>query len=264
MNRFAKGAAVAVIALTPMACAAPGGSAGSGGSSTSGGGSTLSSVFGTAPEDESKLSPAERRLREDNRIYNETILGGAVQGAVQGALVGLVVGLSSGGSLSDGLAGAAIGAAAGGVVGGIDGWMVANRQEAANKKVREIDLATDKVLAENRKMQQSLDNIDTVIAQTTRDIRTARNGYRRQTVSLDEMRAREARAARNLEQTEELIEKFEDRQAEQERIAEQLRKDGHNTAQIDREIAETRRQIAERERAREILAAELEQQAIAA
>ena len=77
-------------------------------------------------------------------------------------------------------------------------------------------------------------------------------------------RAREARARANLEQTEALIEKLEDRQVEQEEIAGSLRNDGHNTREIDREIAETRRLIREREEERELLAAELDREVIQA
>lgn len=248
MHMIFKAASVAIIASLPVACAQPGGSG--------------PSIFSSA-ESEQNLTPAERRLRRDNQIYNETLLGGVAQGAIVGALFGAIVGLSSG-KLKNAVQGAAIGAAAGGVVGGLDGWRVATRQEAANKNIREIELATDKVVAENRAMQQSLDNIDVVIAATTRNLRTARDGYRANTVSLDEMRAREARARSNVKQTEELIEKLEDRQQEQEEIARSLRTDGHNTREIDTEIAETRRQIRERERERELLAAELDREVIRA
>ena len=247
MHMIFKAASVAIIAAMPVACAQPGGGP---------------TIFASA-DDEANLTPAERRLRRDNQIYNETILGGAAQGAVVGALLGAIVGLSSG-KLENAAEGALIGAAAGGVLGGLDGWRVATQQEAANKNIREIELATDKVVAENRAMQQSLDNIDVVIAATTRSLRTARAGYRANTVTLEEMRAREARAKSNLNQTEELIEKLEDRQAEQEEIARSLRSDGHNTREIDREIAETRRQIREREQERELLAAELDREVIRA
>lgn len=248
MNMVFKAASVALIAAMPMACAP-----------SAGGGPSIFS----AAEDESTLTPAERRLRRDNRIYNETILGGAVEGAITGAVLGALFGLASG-KAKNVAQGAAIGAAAGGVLGGLDGWRVATRQEAASKNVREIELATDKVVAENRAMQQSLDNIDVVIAATTRSLRTARAGYRANTVSLDEMRAREAKARSNLAQTEELIEKLEDRSSDQEEIARSLRSDGHNTRQIDSEIAQTRRLIREREQERELLAAELDREVIQA
>lgn len=247
MHIVFKAASVAIIATMPVACAPPGGGP---------------SVFASA-EDERNLTPAERRLRRDNQIYNETLLGGVAQGAIVGALLGAIVGLSSG-KLENAAEGAVIGAAAGGVLGGLDGWRVATQQEAANKNVREIELATDKVVAENRAMQQSLDNIDVVIAATTRNLRSARAGYRASTVTLEEMRAREARARSNVAQTEELIEKLEDRQEEQEEIARSLRSDGYNTREIDREIADTRREIQERERERELLAAELDREVIRA
>jgi hypothetical protein len=248
MHMIFKAASVAVIAAIPVACAQPGGSG--------------PSIFSSA-ESERNLTPAERRLRRDNQVYNETLLGGVAQGAIVGALLGGLFGLASG-KLKNAAQGAAIGAAAGGLFGGLDGWRVATRQEASSKNIREIELATDKVVAENRAMQQSLDNIDVVIAATTRNLRTARAGYRSKTVSLDEMRAREARARSNVKQTEQLIDKLEDRQQDQEEIASSLRSDGYNTRQIDQEISETRRQIRERERERELLAAELDREVIRA
>lgn len=247
MHKVFKVASVAIIAFMPVACAQPGGGP---------------TIFASADSD-ANLTPAERRLRRDNDLYNETILGGAAQGALVGAVLGALVGLSSG-KLENAAEGALIGAAAGGVLGGLDGWRVATQQEAANKNIREIELATDKVVAENRAMQQSLDNIDVVIAATTRNLRSARAGYRANTVTLEEMRAREARAQSNLNQTEELIGKLESRQEEQEEIARSLRSDGHNTREIDSEISETRRQIREREQERELLAAELDREVIRA
>ena len=100
MHMIFKAASVAIIAAMPVACAQPGGGP---------------TIFASA-DDEANLTPAERRLRRDNQIYNETILGGAAQGAVVGALLGAIVGLSSG-KLENAAEGALIGAAAGGLTG---------------------------------------------------------------------------------------------------------------------------------------------------
>ena len=210
-----------------------------------------------ASEDPADLTPAERRLRNDRRVFNETILGGVATGAVAGALIGALIGAASGkrGAIARG---ALIGGGVGAVAGGLDGWRVATRQEAARKRVREIDLATEKVEAENRRIQASLDNIDVVIADSRRSLRGARSGYRSNRVALDEVRRQEARAERNIRVMDEVIGKQNDRLAEQERIAESYRRDGQNTRQLDRQIAETKRQLKQAERERDALAAELE------
>lgn len=211
-----------------------------------------------AGEDETKLSPAEARLREDNKIFNKTVLGGVATGAATGAAIGLIAGLATG-DLRRAAIGAGIGAGVGGLVGGIDGYRVAKRQEAARAQVREIELIIDEVEVENQRIQQSLDNMDVVIADTERSLRGARQGYRSEVVSLDEMRQREERAARNISQMDELIGGMEERNDQFAAVAEELRNEGEDTAELEREIEETQILLAEKKRERDLLEEELVQ-----
>ena len=205
------------------------------------------------------MTPAETRLREDNRIFDETILGGAATGAIKGAIFGaLLLGLATG-EPEDFLKGAAIGAVAGGVLGALDGWRVAVKQEAARKQIREIDLITDKIEAENRRVEQSIRNMDVVIADTQRSLRGARTGYRSQLVSLEEMRAQEERAEGNIKVIGEVIDNLDERNREYQQIAEQLNKENKDTAQMDRKIEETQILLAQAKRERDLLEEELVQ-----
>lgn len=204
------------------------------------------------------MTPAEARLRDDNRIFNETILGGAASGAITGAIFGALLGLATGKSKNI-VAGAAIGAAAGGAMGALDGWRVAKKQEASRKQIREIDLITDEIEAENRKIAQSIRNVDVVISDTQRSLRGARIGYRSGLVSLDEMRQKEARAENNIKVIDELIDNLDERNREYRQVAEQLSKEGENTARMDRELKQTEILLAEAKRERDLLEDELVQ-----
>lgn len=226
-----------------------------------GGGNPFASL-GIGPTDTGPMTPAEQRLRDDNQVFNETVMGGAATGALQGALLGLLVGLATG-DAQQALAGAAIGAGVGAVAGGIDGWRVASKQEASRKQIREIELVTDKVEEENRRSQQAIDNMDLVIADTTRSLRSGRAGLRSQTVTAEEVARREARARKNIAQIDELIEGIEERNREYAKISGALRAEGEDTRQIDRDLAETNMLLERRKRERDLLVQELAQGTIA-
>ncbi|MEM1383227.1 MAG: hypothetical protein AAF713_09375 [Pseudomonadota bacterium] len=220
------------------------------------------SIYGTNRTSQ-PLTPAELRLREDAKIYNETILGGAATGAVKGAVLGLLFGLASGGNINAALKGAAIGAGGGAVFGGLDGWRVARQQEAARRQVREIEVVVEEVERENQRIRRSLANTDAVIADTRRSLREARAGYRANQTSLADVRRREARAENNIRQLDELIEGLEERNDDYAKISRNIRGDGQNTAELDRKIDDTRREIDRLRRERDLLEQELEQGRIA-
>jgi hypothetical protein len=215
------------------------------------------SIFG-ASKSNIPVTPAEARLREDNKIFNETILGGVATGAVIGAVA---CGLFSilGGNSKNAVENTVACAVVGGIAGGIDGWRVATQQEAARKQIGEIDQITYQIKEENSRTRQSISNVDLVIADTTRSLRGARAGYRSQQVSLEEMRQREKRAERNIAQIDELIGNMEERNGEYQQVAETLNQEGKNTREIDREIEETQILLAKKKRERDLLEEELVQ-----
>lgn len=239
-------AAAMVLALALPACQTTGSS-----DSSSGG------IFGTSSQSDSNLTPAERRLRADNDVFNETIFGGAVSGAVKGAIIGGIFGLLSG-DLKQAGRGAAIGAGVGAVAGTIDGYLVAVRQEAARKRVREIEVVADEVEAENARIEQSIQNMDIVIAQTRRDIELARADHAAGRISLQELRNREVRARRNVDAMDDLLASMEKRTDQYDDVTDQIQRDGVNTAEVDREIDETKRLLASRKEERDLLVDDLD------
>lgn len=207
-------------------------------------------------EDTSKLTPAERRLRADNDIFNETIFGGAVTGAIQGAIIGGIFGLLSG-DLKKAGRGAAIGAGVGAVAGTLDGYLVAVRQEAARKKIREIEVVADQVEAENARIERSIENMDLVIAQTRRDIDRARADHAAGRMSLDELKDRETRARRNVDAMDDLMASIEERNDQYDDVTDKIKRDGVNTSQVDREIQDTKRLLAQKQQERDLLVEDL-------
>jgi outer membrane lipoprotein SlyB len=201
---------------------------------------------------------AEKQLEQDNQIYNDTILGGAAQGAVTGALLGAVLGLATG-DYRYALIGAGAGAVGGGLIGGLDGYMVAKKQEAARKKVREIMLITEDVKKENDNLIRSIANMDVVIEQTRTNLDKARADYEAGTATVADVRRTEDRAERNLASMGDLIDGMESRNKEYEEIARSLKQKGEDTTEIDAQIADARDQIAAKKKERDLLAQDLEQ-----
>lgn len=247
LRRVSGCAVVCALFLLPAGCA----------TSEGGGGPNVSGIFGSA-DATIPVSAAEQQLREDNRVFNKTILGGAATGAVAGILVGAVLGAMTGKAEN-----IAYGAAAGGVVGGIggalDGWRVAKKQEAARQQIREIDLVTREVEAENARIAQSIRNVDLVIADTQRSLRSARSAYQRGEASIEEVRAQERRAERNIKQMDELIGNMDERNQDYAEIAEALRKEGEESKKLDRDIEQTRAVLSKRKQVLDLMGQELVQ-----
>lgn len=234
--------------------------------------SVLSRVGDTfSSEDTRNLTPAEQRLREDNRVFNETIFGGAATGAIQGAIIGGIIGLLASNQSKrskDGrkkknntgknvARGAAIGAGVGAVAGTLDGYLVAVRQEAARKKVREIEVVADQVEAENARIERSIENMDLVIAQTRRDIDRARAEHAAGRMSLAELKDRETRARRNVDAMDDLMASIEDRNNQYDDVTDKIKRDGVNTAKVDRDIQDTKRLLAQKQQERDLLVEDL-------
>ncbi|MBK1665459.1 hypothetical protein CKO38_16030 [Rhodospirillum rubrum] len=213
---------------------------------------------GSATSADYPMTSAEKQLAEDNQIYNETIFGGAATGAVAGALLGALVGFATGDARNAAIY-AGVGAVGGGLVGGLDGYMVAKKQEAARAKVREIQLVTRDVEAENDRIAKSIANMDLVIAQTRSSLEQGRKDFKSGKINAVQAKKTEDRAKRNLTAVDGLISGMETRNKEYTDVSKQLKAQGENTAQLDKQIADARTQIERKKKERDLLAQDLEQ-----
>jgi DNA repair exonuclease SbcCD ATPase subunit len=242
--------AVLTIALTASGCASTG-------NDTAPSSWSLPAVFGGEPEQ--PLTPAEQRLREDNQIFNETVLGGIAYNALLGAAIAGAYGLlSSGGDLSQTATYAAVGAGAGGIYGAIDGYRTATKQEAARAQVREIDVMVDKVEAENARIEQSIQTTEVVIAETRARMEEAQARLHRQEITAAEFERDLQHAESNVEELDEMIAGIEKRQQEFGSVADAMRAEGEDTSQLQAQIAEGAQKLAQLQSERDLLAKDLE------
>lgn len=221
-------AAVLVLPIMLQACTGQNADSGSGGFS----------LFNSAAEDD--LTPEERALREEADVFNETVFGGAATGAA--ILGGLCVlsGLLNNQNLSRCLVAAGVGAA----FGALDGYLVAKRQEASRKGVREIDLVTQDVEKDNQTIEQVNARAREVRDQNIDRIRDAEEKRRNQQISAEQLAQERERLRDNIDFLQETITKLEKRRDQYEDAARELGSEGKgDTDELHARIDEQTRRI---------------------
>jgi DNA repair exonuclease SbcCD ATPase subunit len=223
----------------------------------SSGGFSMAGVFGTGQKP--ALTPAEQRLREDANTFNETVLGGVAYNAAVGAALGALVGyLHSGGDLKQMLVYSSAGIAAGGVYGLIDGYRTANKQEAARRQVREVELITDKVRAENDQIEQSIKTAETVVSETRTKAAEVEQKLQNQEITTVQAESELQNHRDNIAELDKLIAGLQKRQDEYKQVADSIRQEGEDTSELDAQIAASSQRLAELQSEREVLAQSLE------
>jgi hypothetical protein len=209
---------------------------GSGADSDSSGGFSL---FDSSSDEE--LTPEERALREEADVFNETVFGGAATGAL--LLGGLCVAsalLGGGNNMGRCAILAGVGAAAG----ALDGYLIAKRQESSRTKVREIDLVTQDVEADNRKIEQVNDRARRVRDQNLERIREAEAKRRSQQISAEQLATERRRLQSNIDFLQDTIDKLEERRNKYHEAAQSLSAQGSgSTAELQTKIEEQTRKI---------------------
>ena len=251
MRRMRSATIILAVTLTASGCAS------TGTNDPTPSGWSLPAVFGGEPAQ--PLTPAEQRLREDNQVFNETVLGGIAYNALLGAAIAGAYGLlSSDGDLGKAAIYAGIGAGAGGIYGAIDGYRTATKQEAARAQVREIDVMVDKVDAENARIEQSIQTTDIVIAETRAKLTEAQARLRKQEITAAEFERDLRHAESNVAELDQMIAGIEKRQAEFGSVADAMRQEGQDTRQLQAQIAEGQQKLAQLKSERDLLAQDLE------
>jgi len=109
--------------------------------------------------DYSQMTPAERKMREQADVYNQTV----AEGAVLGCLVGIGIGVLAS-SRSNRGQNALIGCGAGAVVGGGAGAYIANKQESYATREQQLDAMIADVRTENERLASLVTTTRQVIA----------------------------------------------------------------------------------------------------
>lgn len=221
--------AVLVLPIFLQACVSTDSDSGSGGFS----------LFDSASEED--LTPEERALREEADVFNETVFGGAATGAA--VLGGLCVlsGLLNNQNLSNCLVAAGVGAA----FGALDGYLVAKRQEASRKGVREIELITQDVEEDNRRIEKVNARAQRVRDQNLDRIRDAEEKRRNQQISAEQLAREREHIRENIAFLQETIDKLEKRRDQYDEAARKLEGEGNaDTSGLRARIDEQSRRIA--------------------
>jgi hypothetical protein len=111
-------------------------------------------------EDPQRLTPAERRLREQSEAFQRTVWEGAFTGATAGSILG--------GWLAGGIRGAIAAGTAGGASGSLAGAYVARKQSAFASAEDQLQAMVADVRQSNRAVQSLIVHAREVIAQDRR------------------------------------------------------------------------------------------------
>ncbi|MGO8869616.1 MAG: hypothetical protein ACLQME_24280 [Alphaproteobacteria bacterium] len=182
-------------------------------------GTTAPRVEGSSDCSDPKLTPPERQLCIDNKIFNDTILGGAATWAMAGAGSALVLCLITGGKLGTCAIAGAIGAAAGGAAGAIDGYVTAKQQEESRGSIRAIDAATRDVKNDNQRLSQAIQNAELVVKDSTSRLQQIDEQVKSRQMTLEQAQAERERIERNKQNLDQLIASLEERRSEYQEAA---------------------------------------------
>lgn len=196
-----------------------------------------------SPAEQAKLTPAERKLREDKARFDDTVVGGAVQGAVIGAVLGAAVGAVRGGG-REALAGAAIGAAAGGGLGALDGYRTAKLQQAKMDQAGAINAVADDVRKDNQRLQQFVAQSSTVLAEASARLESLRADVAAKRVSAAEAEAARKREQTNLREMESALTKAKKTRDDYQKVANSFQGSPAQGAKLSGELKAMEQQIA--------------------
>ena len=185
---------------------------------------------------DANLSAEERALREDANVFNATVLGGAAAGAAAGGLGCLLFG----GSLTDCATEIAIGAATGGVV----GYMTASSQRAANEQVRQADVVTRDIMAENEKLAKLVSSARSVLESNRASAEALKARIASKEADAAEIEAMQAKLRSNIGVLSSTIDTLTEKKHQYTEVAANLQSQGEETAEVRAQVREMEDHIA--------------------
>lgn len=196
------------------------------------------------------LTPAERQMRADADVFNETVFGGAATGAAMGGLI-CALSLLTGGQNNTAVCATAIGVGA--ALGAVDGYMVATRQEAARRQVREIDLVTEDIEQSNAKIRKLVASSQKVVEQNRERINAVKMKVARNEARAEELAREQARLDENIEVMSDTLDNLRDERDAYVEVAGELGAQGQDTGALHAQVREMNRQITALEKERDAL-----------
>lgn len=209
------------------------------------------------PDDPDDLTPEEGELREDEYLFEKTVLGGALAAAGPVAVTCMLSDglpdLSDLGSTLEKLKGCAAPAVAVGILGAYDGYRTAKQQEAARKKVQEIDLITKEIEERNAKIRKLVASSRKVVEQNRERINEAKLQVAKQEIQEEQLEEERKRLQSNIWAMNRTIESLKTERQSYLALADQLEQEGQVVAGLRSEVENMGLQIAALETERDAL-----------
>lgn len=193
------------------------------------------------------LTADEERMRSQAADYNRTIVEGIAVGAAAGAGAGALAGLAAcRGKLDCMLIGMAVGAVLGAGLGGFGGKYYADKKERYLNEEQRLDAITVDFQNNNKKLEDEVANIHTVMVDNKKRIETVKRDLAAQRMSTEQARKELATIDSNRTFLQARVNELKKLRNDFREVAQQARADSGNNprvAQMDGEINAMERQI---------------------
>ena len=194
-------------------------------------------VAGCAAMGGAPLTDDERALREQSQVFDKTVLGGAAVGAGIGGITCMLFGQSVEDCVPEMVAGAAVGAAG--------GYLVAAKQKAASEQVRQTDIVTRDVVADNEKIARSVSLARNVLNENRAAVKALKERIATNKSEAGEIEAIQARLRSNIEILNTTIGKLNERKQMYVDALASLASEGEDTTALRVQVREMEDQIAQ-------------------
>ena len=194
-------------------------------------------VTGCATMGGPDLTDDEKALRDDSQIFNETVLGGAAAGAALGGLSCMLLGQSVEECIPEMMVGGAVGAAG--------GYLVATKQAAANEHVRQTDVVTRDVVADNEKLAKLVSLARSVLNENRAAAEALQARIASNEAESGEIEAMQAKLRSNVDVLNNAIGKLNERRGTYVEALASLESEGEDTTALRRQVREMEDQIAQ-------------------
>ncbi len=220
--------------------------------------SSSSGGAGYAGYSPASYTPAEQDLRQQSQLFSKTSMQGCVAGAAAGALLGLLVdSMQNDGRNNSRRDKMLIGAAGGCAAGMAANAYVQNKRGQYHNNETRINAMIVEVRNDNQRLSNLVATTRKVIADDKRRIAEVNRQYRDKQISANEARAQLARVNENRRLLDNTIDGARVKEANWREIAAIEKRDGVQTARLDTEINQYKKQVAALEAERALMDREI-------
>lgn len=182
--------------------------------------------------------------------YGGTVAEGAAIWAVVGGVAGALLGAATGGDSKSVAVGAAVGAAAGGAAGTVSGVQTAEAKKQYALQEAQLDCQITAAKADNEKLTKMVESTRAAVAQTEKRLADLETAYAAKRYSRDQAQKELASVDESTASIQHSVDAMNKRLGEYQQAREntqQAANNSLNTAELDKQIADLKMQIASAE-----------------